>query len=115
MSAAQVLAELRRRGIELIVEPERVRYRAPAGVMTPELRALIADCRPALLALLASEQRPRSAKCDSCGAQRLRANLTEDEDDGRLWCPECLYRRHEDELNRRRVGRRNDAMGGAGA
>ena len=50
-TAEDVLTELEERGVELRREGDRLRYRAPAGVMTPELRALVAEHRAALLRL----------------------------------------------------------------
>jgi hypothetical protein len=36
-------------GVTLKVEGNRLRYRAPAGALTPELRAALADWKPDLL------------------------------------------------------------------
>ena len=60
MTAAALLAELGDRGIELWAEGERLRFRAPAGAMTPELRERIRARRAELLARLAGE-RPLSS------------------------------------------------------
>lgn len=66
MSPAEVvLAIADQRGIILWVEqPDRIRYRGPAGVRTDDLRRLVAICRAELIRLLAescalcSERRP---------------------------------------------------------
>jgi DNA-directed RNA polymerase subunit RPC12/RpoP len=101
MSAVDLLAELRRRGVELVVE-RRLRCHAPEGTITPELRGLIVGRKEELIAVLLSEPITRGATCGTCGERYLRVSLTED--DGRLWCPGCLHRRHEKESNRRRFG-----------
>ena len=50
MNPATLLADLRHRGIELTAEGDRLRYRAPRGVLSPEL---IADLRSHKRELLA--------------------------------------------------------------
>ncbi len=50
MSAFTLIADLRRRGVELTAEGDRLRYRAPRGVLSPEL---LADLRSHKLELLA--------------------------------------------------------------
>ncbi len=52
MTAALLLAELRRRGVELILEGPTLRYRAPKGLLTSELLGAIREHKPALLAAL---------------------------------------------------------------
>jgi hypothetical protein len=51
--AFEVLTELRDRGVELTVVDGELRYRAPRGVLTPELRDALARHKAELLALLA--------------------------------------------------------------
>ena len=55
MTPTQLLAELRRRAIELIPDGDTLAYRGPRGVLTPELRDAIASDKPGLLALLRGE------------------------------------------------------------
>ena len=55
MSPATLLADLRHRGIELAVEGDLLRYRAPKGMLTSDLRQAIAQQKPRLLVELASE------------------------------------------------------------
>lgn len=52
MSPAALLAELRALGVELRVEGDRIRCKAPRGSVTPELAEAIRSHKPALLALL---------------------------------------------------------------
>jgi hypothetical protein len=72
-----LLLELERRGVELTAEGGRLRYRAPAGALTEDLRHLAGEHRAGLLALLSG---PR---CTRCGRHL----------DGRGRCWPCGYRR----------------------
>ena len=53
MTLTELHALLERLGVELSARGERLHYKAPAGVLTPEIKAALAAHRPALLALLA--------------------------------------------------------------
>lgn len=55
MSPAALLRELRRRGVHVWVEDGRLRYGAPSGTLTPQLRAALAAHRDALVRLLEAE------------------------------------------------------------
>lgn len=55
MTAAEILTETRRLGIVLLADGQRLRYRAPKCLMTPELREALAARKPELLALLTAE------------------------------------------------------------
>jgi hypothetical protein len=50
-----LLADLRRVGVALSIKGDRLAFDAPAGTMTPELRALMVTCKPELLAVLAGD------------------------------------------------------------
>lgn len=52
MTAIALLAELRLRGVDLTVEGGHLRYRAPKGVLTPDLRTAMAEHKVELLTLL---------------------------------------------------------------
>ncbi len=52
MSAAQLLADLRRLDIQLVVEGESLQCKAPQGILTEELRSAIAKHKSQLIALL---------------------------------------------------------------
>lgn len=52
MTALALLAELRRRGVVLEASGDRLRYRAPSGALTAELRAALAAHKDALLEVL---------------------------------------------------------------
>jgi hypothetical protein len=79
MTAPEVLALCRQRGIVLTPEPDRIRLRAPAGAIDANLKSLLAEHKPAILALLTSALATPS--CPSC-----RRVL----DRGRCWW--CHYR-----------------------
>lgn len=53
MNPAELLVELRRRGVVLTAECERLWFDAPAGAMTADMRQALAASKPAILALLA--------------------------------------------------------------
>jgi hypothetical protein len=52
MSVADLLTVFRARGVEVFVAEGRLRYRAPVGALTEDLRAAAAAHRAELLALL---------------------------------------------------------------
>ncbi|MBL8796321.1 MAG: hypothetical protein JNM56_20645 [Planctomycetia bacterium] len=56
MSAADLLHELRQRGVILAADGERLRYGAAPGVLTPELRQALVDQKADIIALLQAEQ-----------------------------------------------------------
>lgn len=56
MTLEQLLAALAERDITLFLEKGTLRYRAPAGALTPELREGIAHHRPALIERLQVDQ-----------------------------------------------------------
>ena len=56
MSAKALLEELRGRGVELVMEGERLRYR-PTSSVTPELLDRLKEYKPSLLKLLEWERR----------------------------------------------------------
>lgn len=58
MIALEVLSELRHRGVELFVAEGALRYRAPRGVLTPELRAALSVHKAELVAMLAPAAEP---------------------------------------------------------
>lgn len=56
MNAPELIAELNSRGVRLTVCGNRLRYDAPAGVMTSDLAERMKACKPELLALLANSR-----------------------------------------------------------
>ncbi|MGE4334603.1 MAG: hypothetical protein AB7E55_01330 [Pigmentiphaga sp.] len=56
MTAAELRDTLHKAGVVLWVEEGRIRYRAPRGVLTPELRRVIITHRDGLRALLREEE-----------------------------------------------------------
>ena len=57
MRARDLLADLRRRGISLEAEGERISVDAPVGVMDERMRELLVENKPALVKLLQWERR----------------------------------------------------------
>jgi hypothetical protein len=55
MTAQVLTTECRRRGITLEVTGDRLRCRAPVGVLTPEIKHALADQKAALMQILAAE------------------------------------------------------------
>jgi TubC N-terminal docking domain len=55
--ARAVLASLRRQGVAIEAERERLHVDAPAGMITAEIRQALAQLKPDLLGLLVEEQR----------------------------------------------------------
>src|SRR4051794_11547003 len=54
MGPTEVLAELTRRGIEVAVDGDRLRFR-PQGAVTPDLRAALIEHKSGLIRLLGSD------------------------------------------------------------
>jgi hypothetical protein len=59
MTASGLLSDLQARGVRLQVSGERLRIEAPSGVLTPELREILAAHKAELLGILRREQRTR--------------------------------------------------------
>ena len=61
MTPQALLADLRALGVELTAEGDQLRYRAPSGTMTPDLRRQLRSHKAELLLLL--EPMPLCATC----------------------------------------------------
>ncbi|MDP9457096.1 MAG: hypothetical protein CYG60_22190 [Actinobacteria bacterium] len=59
MKARDLVADLRRRGVELVPDGDRVIVDAPAGVIDERVRELLAENKPAIVKLLQWERRKR--------------------------------------------------------
>src|SRR5688572_11418992 len=59
MTAQELLERLTSRGVRLAATEGRLRFDAPAGVMSPELRRELAQHKPELLVLLAKSDLAR--------------------------------------------------------
>ena len=55
MTPRDLLADLRRRGVVLWIDGDRLRYSAPTGVVGPDRLALLREHKAALIARLAAE------------------------------------------------------------
>jgi hypothetical protein len=54
MGAPEILAELARRGVEVAVDGDRIRFR-PQGAVTPDMRAALAEHKADLIRLLGTD------------------------------------------------------------
>jgi hypothetical protein len=64
MTAVELVAALRRRGVELVTDGDRLGVR-PARSLTAEERAALIACKAEVLAVLRTEQRPATQTPDS--------------------------------------------------
>lgn len=55
MSPEELLARLRAAGVELWIDGPGLRFRAPRGALTPDLKTALAAAKPEIMALLAAE------------------------------------------------------------
>jgi hypothetical protein len=86
MTPASFLSELRQRGVLLEIAGERLRCRAPQGVLTPELKeALTTHKAQLLLVLTAPPPDATGDPCPVCGSTEKWIWI-----DGRLLCRFCL-------------------------
>jgi len=75
MTALELLADLRSKGVILTVKGDRLAYDAPAGTMTPDLLATIKAHKPAIVAALTTKPSEHTWREDS---------------HGRLWFPDGI-------------------------
>jgi hypothetical protein len=68
LSATELMSELGRRGVILYLDGDRLRFRAPAGALMPELRAAVNKQRSAIVERLRPPRTivPSGAKCTRC-------------------------------------------------
>lgn len=70
MSGAEILQEARQRGIVLEAQGGELRYRAPKGSLTSDLRSALAEHKREIIAALVEGKRTRFGLCpgpDKCG------------------------------------------------
>ena len=82
MTAGELLAYLRKRGVELWADRDRLRYNAPKGVLTPFLRTELAECKSEILKILPQTDMGTSPTSPSlqriCGAEKLRLSFAQE-------------------------------------
>ena len=68
MTVEQILAKLARMRITLFLDGGRLRYRAPKGALTPQMREVIAENRKAIIERLRDRKNPNGLplKCVVC-------------------------------------------------
>ena len=72
MTLDQLFNTLTRSKVTLFLDGDRLRYRAPEGELTPELRAVIAECRTEIIERLrnrANATTVRPPGCVTCDRQ----------------------------------------------
>ena len=71
MNTALLLSDLLKRGVDIAVDGDRVRCRAPSGILTPELREELAEKKQEILAILrAQEPASESARPSTSGESK---------------------------------------------
>jgi len=66
LTARELLSDLRRRGVTLRTDGDRISVDAPAGVIDGRLRELVAENKPAIVKLLQWERR-KLGEAGRCG------------------------------------------------
>jgi hypothetical protein len=67
LNAVELMTELGRRGVELYLDGDRLRFRAPSGALGPELRAAVAAQRVAIIDRLRGPGNVAAvSKCTRC-------------------------------------------------
>ena len=61
MTARDLLAQVTDLGVELTLEGDNIRYQAPKGVLTPDIRAALRQSKPQLIQLLSKSRTTRVA------------------------------------------------------
>src|SRR5687768_7195445 len=84
MIAADIISTLATFGIVLFLDSGRLRFRAPEGNYTPDLKRLVADNKSAIESHLAALTEPTSAVvCPWCDSTNLADGTSG------LWCVDC--------------------------
>jgi len=111
MTATDIMESFQRRGVVLMAGDDRIRYRAPAGIMTDADRAALREHKVELLALLTSPSAPPTSRprpgapkecfsheehpqaCRHCNGRTWRLRETPQSGGGWLWiCAACADR-----------------------
>lgn len=89
MIARAILRRLTEQNVELYLEGDRLRFRAPAGALTSDLRARIAEYRTEIIGLLRPE--PTLGAGERCVTCDRRGWVDEPAVDGRIrtQCGRC--------------------------
>jgi hypothetical protein len=91
VTVTALLEELRGREVELKLVGDRLRYRAPKGVLTPELKRALVDWKPEVIAALCPMPAPILECCPTCG-EPTKIEIVR----GRFTHSYCLARGHYD-------------------
>lgn len=55
MNRVNLLLRLRRQGVQLVADGDRMRYRAPKGILTPDVLKALRKCKEVILGVLKAE------------------------------------------------------------
>jgi hypothetical protein len=61
MNAAQILSYVRQKGVVLIPDGDQIKYKAPFGIMTPDLAETIREHKSAIIGILTQDRKNESA------------------------------------------------------
>ncbi|GAX45364.1 non-ribosomal peptide synthase [Tolypothrix sp. NIES-4075] len=84
-SVVKLLSQLRQLNIQVIAEGEKLRYQAPKGVLTPELRQEIAEYKAEILAFLSTVNRNEKSATSAIEIIPRNQNLPLSFGQERLW------------------------------
>ena len=68
MTAEQILADIREKGIALEIEGDQIKCKAPIGTMTAALVESIRQCKPEIIRLLSPATAVVPGHCETCPA-----------------------------------------------
>ena len=68
MNVPELVTDLRQRGVHLWADGEQLRFRAPQGVLTAELRKKLVANKPAVLEYLGQDQAVINVSADAAAA-----------------------------------------------
>jgi hypothetical protein len=88
MKPRELVEKLKGMGVELSVSEGKVKFRAPVGVITPDLRQEMLANKESILRALHYQ---RGTKCDHCGANRWRYEPLAYERAGAHVCVVCKH------------------------
>lgn len=78
-TAQELLGDLQSRGVMVWLDSQLLRYRAPAGVMTPHLLDVMRQHKPEIVALLSSSKPKNSIKLDIQPIENAKGALRADD------------------------------------
>ena len=68
MNIEQILSYVRQKGVVLIADGDQIKYKAPSGIMMPDLTEKIRQHKQAILGILTESGEFKPGDCDRCQA-----------------------------------------------